>query len=83
MAYDETGGCEREKFGFSVENVRFLKPGDKSRCTYAYLAACLSCKAGGFCAFAQGPIVFAYYPAYSRWECPGFIREKAGTPGGV
>ena len=23
-------------FGFSVENVRFLKPGDKSRCTYVY-----------------------------------------------
>jgi len=72
MAYDETGGCEREKFGFSVENVRFMKPGDKSRCTYAYLAACLSCKAGGFCAFAQGLIVFALLPGVLEMGMSGF-----------
>lgn len=32
MAYDETGGCYIEYVGFSVEIVRFLKPG-ASHCT--------------------------------------------------
>ena len=32
MTYDETGGCEDYFFGFSAENVRFMKPGD-SHCT--------------------------------------------------
>jgi hypothetical protein len=30
LTNDEAGGC-KEILGFSVENVRFLKPGDRSR----------------------------------------------------
>ena len=32
MTNDEAGGCKPIELGFSVENVRFMKPGDRSRC---------------------------------------------------
>ncbi len=28
MAYEEVGGCRAKCAGFSMENVRFMKPGD-------------------------------------------------------
>lgn len=70
--------------GFSAENVRFMKPGDRSRCTFIVFCSFSYLEKGGLRIFVRfSRLRKVYDPGVPRMGSPGFISEAAETPGGV
>lgn len=81
MAYEEVGGC-RLRAGFSMENVRFLKPGDRVTHETGYVKRFAGIK-GRFAAFCSFVCVRVHLP---RNGIDGFwvlFMGEVETPGRV